>query len=56
MNTNPEMTDSAVLAMLLDDMEFLGLIELAPNESGKLWSSAKEWKPQAEDTKDIKAA
>ena len=56
MNTNPEMTGAAVLAMLLDDMEFLGLIELKPNESGKLWSSAPEGKPQAEDKKDIKAA
>ncbi len=27
----PEMTDSAVLAKMLDDMEFLGLIKLKPD-------------------------
>jgi hypothetical protein len=53
-NTNPEMTDSAVLAMVLDDMAFLGLIELKPDE--KLCSSATEGKRQAEDPKDSKKA
>ena len=45
MNTNPEMTDSAVLAMVLDDMQFLGLIELKPDEDEK---PAIKGKPQAE--------
>ena len=49
------MTDSAVLARLLDEMEFFGLIKLKPNESSKLWS-AIERIPQAEDKKDMKVA
>jgi len=50
-NTHPEMTDSAVLARLLDDMEFLGLIELIPDEGEKLrWSTIK-WKSEVEDQK-----
>ena len=31
----PEMTDSAVLAMALDDMEFLGLIRWKPDADEK---------------------
>jgi hypothetical protein len=41
MNKNPETTDS-VLARMLDDMEFLGLIKLRTNESEKSHSFATE--------------
>ncbi len=43
MNKNPETTVS-VLARMLDDMEFLGLIKLKPNESEKSHSFATEQK------------
>ena len=52
MNTNPETieSESAVLARVLDDMRFLGLIELKPDEDRKVWSFTSERKPhQAED-------
>ena len=53
MNTNPEMTDSTVLARVLDDMQFLGLIELIPDEDEKpRWSAIKR-KSEAEDQKDM---
>ena len=54
MTTNPAMTDSAVLAMVLDDMASLGLIELKPDEK-RCWS-ATEGKLQAEDQNDGKKA
>jgi hypothetical protein len=53
MNTNPETTDSAVLATVLHDMQFFGLIELKPDEDGKLCWSAIEGKPQAEDQNNM---
>ncbi len=43
MNTNPETTDS-VLARMLDDMEFLGLIKLKSNEDEKSHSFVTEQK------------
>jgi hypothetical protein len=54
MNKNPETIDSAVLAKVLDDMQFLGLIQLKPDEDGKLRSFAIEGKPnQAEDQNNM---
>ena len=51
MKANPEMTESAVLARVLDDMQFLGLIELKPDEDEKLcWSEGKR---QVEDQKNM---
>jgi hypothetical protein len=52
MKTNPEMTESAVLAMVLSDMEFLGLIELNPDKDGKTRSSAIEEKPHQAKNQD----
>ena len=53
MKTNPEMTESAVLAMVLDDMQFLGLIELKPDEDEKLRWSAIAGKPRVEDQNNM---
>ena len=50
MKANPEMTESAVLAFVLDDMQFLGLIELKPDEDEK---PAIEGKPQPEDQNNM---
>ena len=50
MDTNLQMTNSAVLAMVLDDMQFLGLIELNPDEDEK---PAIKGKPQAEDQNNM---
>jgi hypothetical protein len=49
---NPAMTDSTVLAMMLDDMTSLGLIE--PDEK-RCWSATEE-KLQAEGQNDGKKA
>jgi len=48
------MTDSTVLAMMLDDMTSLGLIELKPDEK-RCWSATEE-KLQAEGQNDGKKA
>ena len=53
MKTNPEMTESAVLAFVLDDMQFLGLIELKPDGDQKLGWPGIEGKPQVEDQNNI---
>ena len=54
MKTNPEMTESAVLAMVLDDMQFLGLIELNPDKDKKLrWSAIEEKPHQAKNQDNI---
>jgi hypothetical protein len=51
---NPVNPDSAVLARVLSDMEFLDLVELKPDQDGKLRSSAIDGKPhRADDQKNI---
>ena len=47
--TNPEMTDAGLLAMLLDDMKSLGLVELKPDQDGKLCWFAIEGKHRAKE-------
>jgi hypothetical protein len=44
---NPDMTEPEILAILLDDMKSLGLVELKPDQYGKLCWFAVEAKPQA---------
>lgn len=46
---NPDMAVSVILAMLLDDMKSLGLVELKPDQDGKLCWFAIEGKPQAKE-------
>ena len=54
---NPVNPDSAVMAMVLKDMQFLGLIELKPDGDRKLRSFAIEGKlHQAEDQNKMKKA
>jgi hypothetical protein len=55
MNTDLKTLEgSAVLAMALNDMQFLGLIKLKPDEDGKLSFAIVEGKPrQAEDQNNM---
>jgi hypothetical protein len=51
--TKPEMTETSILAMVIDDMESLGLIKLSPDAEKK---PLIEGKPQAEDQREKAAA
>ena len=50
---NPDMTEPEMLAVLLDDMKSLGLVELKPARDGKLCWFAIEAKPQAKEQGDM---
>ena len=52
---DPVNSDSAVLARVLSDMEFLDLIELKPDQDGKLRSSAIDGKPHRADDRKNKS-